>query len=168
MSKGGGSSGPSEVTQITTNLPEYARPYFEDMLGRTVYETARPYEAYPGQRIADFTPYEQMGMRGMYDMAAAGAPSQLGMASDIASQLGYQGGSLAMTLLSLIQGTKLAGLVSLIAPGHLLVISVPQIFLWTTKPSKEIQRIGHGIYFPGIGLAPLILATRRENFLPEE
>ena len=97
MSKGG-SSGPSEVTQITTNLPEYARPYFEDMLGRTVYETTRPYEAYPGQRIADFSPYEQMGMRGMYDMAAAGAPSQLGMASDIASQIGYQDSNMGMNI----------------------------------------------------------------------
>jgi hypothetical protein len=43
--------------------------------------------AYPGQRIADFTPYEQMGMQGMYDMAAQGAPAQVGMASDIAAQI---------------------------------------------------------------------------------
>ena len=97
MSKGG-SGGPSEVTQITTNLPEYARPYFEEMLGRTVYETVRPYEGYTGQRIADFTPYEQMGMRGMYDMAAAGAPPQLGMASDIASQIGYQDSNMGMNI----------------------------------------------------------------------
>ena len=85
MSKGGGGGGgPQEVTQVSTNLPEYARPYFEELLGRTAYETTRPYEAFPGQRIADFTPYEQMGMQGMYDMAAAGAPAQMGMASDIA------------------------------------------------------------------------------------
>jgi len=75
MSKGGGgSSGTQQVEQTTSNLPEYARPYFEELLGRTAYESTRPYEAYPGQRIADFTPYEQMGMQGMYDMAAQGAP----------------------------------------------------------------------------------------------
>ena len=56
MSKGGGGGGPSEVTQVSTNLPEYARPYFEELLGRTAYETMRPYAAFPGQRIADFTP----------------------------------------------------------------------------------------------------------------
>jgi hypothetical protein len=65
-----------QVEQTTSNLPEYARPYFEELLGRTAYESTRPYEAYPGQRIADFTPYEQMGMQGMYNMAAQGAPAQ--------------------------------------------------------------------------------------------
>lgn len=101
MSKGGGgSSGTQQVEQTTTNLPEYARPYFEELLGRTVYESTRPYEAYPGQRIADFTPYEQMGMQGMYDMAAQGAPAQLGMASDIAAQMGYQPSNMGLQLAS--------------------------------------------------------------------
>ena len=90
MSKGGGSSGPQEVIQTSSNIPEYARPFYEEMLGRTVYESTRPYEAYPGQRIADFDPYEQAGMQGMAEMAATGAPPQMGMASDIASQIGYQ------------------------------------------------------------------------------
>jgi len=99
MSKGGSSgSGTQQVEQTTTNLPEYARPYFEELLGRTAYESTRPYEAYPGQRIADFTPYEQMGMQGMYDMAAQGAPSQLGMASDIAAQMGYQPSNMGLQL----------------------------------------------------------------------
>ena len=46
MSKGsgGGGGGTQEVVQTTTNLLEYARPYFEEMLGRTMYETTRPYE----------------------------------------------------------------------------------------------------------------------------
>jgi len=99
MSKGSKApSGPQEVVQTTSNLPEYARPYFEEMLGRSMYETTRPYEAYPGQRIADFTPYEQMGMRGMYDMAAAGTPQQLNQASDIASQIGYQDSNMGMNI----------------------------------------------------------------------
>ena len=78
-------SGPQEVIQTSSNIPEYARPFYEEMLGRTVYETTRPYEAYPGQRLQDFSPYEQAGMRGMAEMAGAGAPPQMGMASDIAS-----------------------------------------------------------------------------------
>ena len=52
-SGGGGGTGTQEVIQTTSNLPEYARPYFEEMLGRTMYETTRPYEAFPGQRLAD-------------------------------------------------------------------------------------------------------------------
>ena len=64
MSKGGGGGGPQEVTQVSTNLPEYAKPYFEELLGRAGAELNRGYQTYPGQRIADFTPYEQMGMQG--------------------------------------------------------------------------------------------------------
>jgi hypothetical protein len=100
MSKGGSGGGTQQVEQTTSNLPEYARPYFEELLGRTAYESTRPYEAYPGQRIADFTPYEQMGMQGMYDMAAQGAPSQVGMASDIAAQIGYQPSNMGMQIAS--------------------------------------------------------------------
>jgi len=34
MSKGGGSGGGTQqVEQTTSNLPEYARPYFEELLG---------------------------------------------------------------------------------------------------------------------------------------
>jgi hypothetical protein len=96
--KSSGGGGTQQVEQTTSNLPEYARPYFEELLGRTAYESTRPYEAYPGQRIADFTPYEQMGMQGMYDMAAQGAPAQVGMASDIAAQMGYQPSNMGLQI----------------------------------------------------------------------
>ena len=43
MSKGGGGGGGVQESTVTqTNLPEYARPYFEDMLKRSVYESTRP------------------------------------------------------------------------------------------------------------------------------
>ena len=98
--KSSGGGGTQQVEQTTSNLPEYARPYFEELLGRTAYESTRPYEAYPGQRIADFTPYEQMGMQGMYDMAGQGAPAQVGMASDISAQMGYQPSNMGVQLAS--------------------------------------------------------------------
>ena len=41
MGKKSGGGGPQEVTQTTTNLPEYARPYVEEVLGRGVYESGR-------------------------------------------------------------------------------------------------------------------------------
>ena len=83
-------SGPQEVVQTTSNLPEYAIPYFEEMLGRTVAETTRPYELFPGQRLAELTEFEQLGQQGMLDLAAAGTPLQTMAASDIASQVGFQ------------------------------------------------------------------------------
>ena len=83
-------SGPQEVVQTTSNLPEYARPYFEEMLGRTVAETTRPYELFPGQRLAELTEFEQLGQQGMLDLAAAGTPLQTMAASDIASKVGFQ------------------------------------------------------------------------------
>ena len=90
MSKGGGGGGVQESTVTQTNLPEYARPYFEDMLKRSVYESTRPYEAFPGQRIADFTPAERAGMAGFQEMAGMGSPQQIKTATDIATQVGYQ------------------------------------------------------------------------------
>jgi len=90
MSKGGGSSGTQQVEQTTTNLPEYARPFYESLLGRATYESERGYEGYPGQRIADFNDYENAGMQGMADMAMQGDPEQFNQASYIASQVGAQ------------------------------------------------------------------------------
>jgi hypothetical protein len=90
MSKGGGSPKTQQVESTTTNLPEYARPFYENLLGRATYESERGYEAYPGQRIADFNQYENMGMQGMADMAMQGNPEQFNQASYIASQVGFE------------------------------------------------------------------------------
>jgi len=59
MGKGGGSPQPSSQTVTQTNLPEYARPYFENLLQRTQAESYRDYTPYQGQRIAGFTPGQQ-------------------------------------------------------------------------------------------------------------
>ena len=88
--KGGSSPSATQVVTKETTMPEYAAPYFEELLGRTAYEATRPYEAYGGQRIADFDPQEQVAMRGMTEMAAAGTPYQLEAASDIGTRIGYQ------------------------------------------------------------------------------
>ncbi len=88
-SSGGGGGQESVVTQ--TNLPEYAQPFYEELLGRTVYESTRPYETFPGQRLAEFSPFEQAGMQGMAEIAQAGTPQQIRSASDIATGVGFQG-----------------------------------------------------------------------------
>jgi len=83
-------SGPQEVVQTTSNLPEYAKPYFTEMLGRTMYETTRPYETFPGQRLQDFSDFEKAGMAGMYDMATRGDPAEIGIGSQVASDIAQQ------------------------------------------------------------------------------
>ena len=102
MSKGGGGGGPQQTESVVTqtNLPEYAKPFYEEMLGRTVYESTRPYETYQGQRIQDFNPFETTAMQGMAEMAGAGAPQQIRSASDIATQIGYQPTNMGMNIAS--------------------------------------------------------------------
>ena len=89
--KGGGSTPTHSTSTVTqNNLPEYARPWFENLLGRTAYESTRPYTPYPGQRMAYFDPYESMAQEGTAQMGMQGAPSQIGSATDITTQVGYQ------------------------------------------------------------------------------
>lgn len=71
---GGGGGGPTSSTTNTSNLPEYARPYFERMMGRAEAESNQPYVPYQGQRIAGFTPDTQTGFGITRDVAARGMP----------------------------------------------------------------------------------------------
>ena len=88
MGKGsGGGSQTSQVTQTTTNLPEYAKPYYTQLLERGMYESTRPYEAYPGQRLAQFSPDQQAAMQGI---AGLQAPGQTGLATELATTVGLQ------------------------------------------------------------------------------
>ena len=104
MSKGGSSSNRDttppvqQVETTNTNLPAYAEPYFRQGLERSVYESARPYEAFPGQRLADFSSQERAAMQGMEGMARAGSPSQFLDASNISRNIGYQGSGMGMDI----------------------------------------------------------------------
>ena len=58
---GGGGSGPSSQTVTQTNIPEYARPYAEEMLGQGQALTdinQNPYQPYDAQRFAGFSPMQ--------------------------------------------------------------------------------------------------------------
>lgn len=69
---GGGGGGPSNSTQTSysTNLPEYAKPFYEELLkqtGKQVYKTnasgnvtgVQDYVPYTGERVAPFTPGQE-------------------------------------------------------------------------------------------------------------
>ena len=74
MGKGGSAPTETKQTVTQTNLPEYVRPYFERLLGRTEAESKREYEPYGGQRIAD-TSQDLLTSEDMVrDIAGAGLP----------------------------------------------------------------------------------------------
>jgi len=88
MGKGGGGGGPPAQQTVTqTNLPEYAKPYFENIMQRAQAESYRPYQAYGGQRIAGFTPAQQATQA---ETAGLRSPQQLSDASNIAAQSAFQ------------------------------------------------------------------------------
>jgi hypothetical protein len=66
----------SNVTQ--TNLPEYARPYFENLLNRTQAQSYQSYQPYGGQRVAGFTPEQQQVQSGFANLQT---PGQFGQAT---------------------------------------------------------------------------------------
>ena len=88
MSKGGGSSGPTESKVVQSNLPEYAEPYYRDLLARTGYESSVPYTPYPGQRLEYFTPSEQEAMSRFTQMGVSGTSPELDVAGNIAGTVG--------------------------------------------------------------------------------
>jgi hypothetical protein len=99
---GGGDPGPqtSTGTTYTSNLPEYAKPFFEQALvsaGKNIYDTdasgavtgVKPMPAYTGERVAGFTP-GQVGIQ--RDIAGLTTPGGFGTAETglgMGSGLGY-------------------------------------------------------------------------------
>ncbi len=83
---GGGGNQPQTSTSYSTNLPEYAKPYYEELLkqtGKQIYNTddagkvtgVKSYTPYPGERIAGFTPGQETIQR---ETMGLGLPSQFG------------------------------------------------------------------------------------------
>jgi hypothetical protein len=74
---GKGSNQPTKNVTETTNLPEYARPYFENLVQRGQAESYRQYTPYEAERIAGFAPgemqaqQETMGLRTPGEFGAA-------------------------------------------------------------------------------------------------
>lgn len=85
---GGGGGGNQKVEN--TNIPEYARPYVEDMLGRSqALTTQNPYQPYGGERIAGPTGMQQQS----YGAASSMQPAaQIGQASGIATNVANRAG----------------------------------------------------------------------------
>ena len=78
----------SQITQSQTTIPDYARPYVEDLLGQAQAVTdinANPYMQYMGDRVAQFSPLQQQSYENAGLMQTA---PQLGDATALAGMSG--------------------------------------------------------------------------------
>lgn len=95
---GGGGGAPTQTTTYSTNIPEYARPYVENMLQATQSQifnpdmtTFRPYQPYStnvSDYVAGFSPLQQQAQR---STAGLQAPQQFGAATGLAGTAGLGG-----------------------------------------------------------------------------
>lgn len=71
----GGGSQPTQQNVTQTNIPAYARPYFERMMKRGEAASNIKYEEYPGQRVATFTPDQESSYAGARNLQQTYLPS---------------------------------------------------------------------------------------------
>lgn len=77
MDEGGGGGGgqPSQQT-VKQDLPDWAIPYAQEVLGKGSALSQAPYQAYTGERIAQFTPLQQRAFQGAETMAPSAATGE--------------------------------------------------------------------------------------------
>jgi hypothetical protein len=81
---GGGGSQPTNQTVTQSNLPEYARPFFEGLMYRAEANLTTPYQTYGQERIADFTGQQREVQNNILNQRT---PGQFGTATGIASDV---------------------------------------------------------------------------------
>ena len=103
--KGGGGGGSTTATTYSTNIPEYAKPYVQSMLGAAQSEMFNiddkgnitgtkpyvPYSTNPEDYVAGFSPLQQTSFN---RAAGLGVPSQFGQATQLGGAAGL--GSLGL------------------------------------------------------------------------
>ena len=84
---GGGGGGDTTATTYTSNVPDYAQQPFMNMIGQAEALTNEPYQAYPGERVAQFTPLQQQASQSVGQMQPS---EQTGLGSSLAAAGGLQ------------------------------------------------------------------------------
>lgn len=82
---GGSDGGQPEKQTTVVDIPDWAKPYAKESLGKAAALTSTPYQAYGGERIAQFTPLQKSAFEraGSQDVA-----SQVGFGSGLAGLAG--------------------------------------------------------------------------------
>lgn len=91
MCDGGGNSQPTTQTQ-KQDLPDWAIPYAQKVLGKGEALSNAPYQAYQGERQAQFTPLQQQAFAGAGNMAPSAAGADVTQRALNTSYSGYQPG----------------------------------------------------------------------------
>jgi hypothetical protein len=100
---GGGGGGNTTQTSYSTNLPEYAKPFYEELLkqtGRQVYNTdasgnvtgVKEFKPYTGDRIADFTTEQKDVQKEVAGMTTPGGFGTAATGLGTGQALGYGAG----------------------------------------------------------------------------
>jgi hypothetical protein len=92
---GGGSPGPTQSTTYSSNVPEYARPYVENMLesaqtqiyndDMTSFRPYQPYSSDVNNYFAGFSPLQTKAQESAYNLQT---PGQFALGSELAGQAG--------------------------------------------------------------------------------
>jgi len=73
--KGGGGA-PANQTVSQTSIPEYAKPYVENLLGKSEALTSTPYQQYTGDRVAGLDPLQTAAQQGLGGISGSGMIGQ--------------------------------------------------------------------------------------------
>ena len=76
MDEGGGGGGQPTQQTVKQDLPDWAIPYAQEVLGKGSALSQAPYQAYQGERIAQFTPLQQRAFQGAEGMAPSAATGE--------------------------------------------------------------------------------------------
>lgn len=81
----GGGGGSAEKQTTIVDLPEWAKPYAKESLGKAAALTSSPYQTYGGERVAQFSPLQKQA----FDSAAQqGVAGQIGFGTGLAGLAG--------------------------------------------------------------------------------
>jgi hypothetical protein len=78
---------PTETTQITSNIPDWAKGYAERLLGESEKLSRRGFQPYQGQMVEEFNPLQEQAFR---DVAGMRTASQIGQATGLAGLAGLR------------------------------------------------------------------------------
>ena len=103
LSEYGGGSGGGTTKSTTTNLPEYAQPFYEELMKQAAQETyttddagnvtgVKEYTPYTGERVVGFNPQQQAVQQGV---AGLQTPGQFGAANQALGNVTTMGTSAA-------------------------------------------------------------------------
>jgi hypothetical protein len=104
---GSGGGGGGQQTSYSTNLPEYAKPYYEELLkqtGKQVYETdadnnvigVKQYTPYTGQRLTGLTDEQKAVQQATLNMQSPGGFGRAQQGLDYGTSMGFGAAGMGM------------------------------------------------------------------------